>query len=108
MLDAALLSPLFTVGEHCVGDARRASRRDHARRLAVADDPGVEEVKRHRDDLAFETRRARAHVALKGVLMGEQAERLLQERVMLVVPAVHRSRAPTRLPDGVLRDRDFA
>ena len=108
VLDATLFSTLLAVGEHRVGDARRASRGDHTRRLAVAHEPGVEEVKRHRDDLAFKAGGARAHVALEGVLMGEQAERLSQERVVLVVPAVHRSRTPTSLPDGVLRGRDFA
>ena len=63
---------------------------------------GVEEVERHRDDLTLELRLARAHVALQRVDVREQPERLVHERVVLVVAAVHRPGALARLPERVL------
>ena len=63
---------------------------------------GVEQVERHRQDLGLELGGARAHVALQHVDVGEQAERLVHEVVVLVVAAVHRARALAGLPERVL------
>ncbi len=68
----------------------------------VGDRVGVEQVERHGDDLALEPRRARAHVALQRVHVGEQPERLVEEVVVLVVAAVHRPGALAGLPERVL------
>ena len=64
--------------------------------------PACIRSRRHRDDLALEARRARAHVALQGVLVREQAEGLVQERVVVAVAAVHGPGALAVLPDRVL------
>ena len=100
--DPPLIAALLAIGEHRVGDARRAAGGDHPCRLAVADRRGMEQVQGHRDDLALKPGRARAHVALQRVLMREQAKRLLQERIVVPIPAVHRPRASAALPDGIL------
>ena len=63
---------------------------------------GVQEVERHRDDLALELRHARAHVALERVHVREQLEGAAHEVVVLVVAAVHRARALAGLPRRVL------
>ena len=89
--------------------ARRAGwisvppERDHAGGLAgsgwiVA---GVEQVQDHGDDLALEAGGARAHVALQGVLVGEEPERLVEEGVVLVLA---RSRwCPSSVPSSQTR-----
>ena len=70
--------------------------------VVVLDRFGVQEVEGHGDDLGFELRRARAHVALERVDVGEEPEGLGEEAVMVVVAAVHRPRALSGLPEGVL------
>ena len=68
----------------------------------------MEQVEGHRDDLALEPGRARAHVALQHVHVGEEPERLVEEVVVLVVAAVHRARALAGLPERVLLLRHVA
>ena len=63
-VDAALASGLLAVGEHRVKDAAAPSRCHEAGRLGAVHRVGMQQVQRHRDDLALELRHARAHVAL--------------------------------------------
>src|SRR5919108_5663553 len=70
--------------------------------------PGVHQIERHGDDLPLEPGRARAHVALQRVLVGEEAQSLLEEGVVVAVAAVHRPGAASRLPDPVLLGRHLA
>ena len=100
--DAPRRRRLLAVGEHGVEDAAGAAGGDEPGRLAVGDRVGVEQVERHGDDLALELGRARAHVPLQHVDVGEEPERLVHEVVVLVVAAVHRARALAGLPEGVL------
>ena len=74
--------------------------------VAVGDRVGVQQVERHRDDLALELRHARAHVALQRVHVREQLERAAHEVVVAVVAAVHRARALAGLPRRVLALRE--
>ena len=96
------LAGVVAVGEHGVEDAPGAAGGDDARRLAVGDRLGVEQVEGHGDDLALEPGRARADVALQGVHVGEQPERLVHEGVVLVVAAVHGPGDLAGLPGVVL------
>ena len=93
---------VLAVGQHRVQDAAAAARRDQAARRGVGDGLGVEQVERHREDLALELRGAGTHVALEDVHVREQAERLGEEAVVLVVTGVHRPGALAGLPEGVL------
>ena len=98
--DAALLAGVLPVGEDGVQDAAGAAGRDQADGLVSGHRRGVEQVERHGDDLALELGLARAHVALQGVDMSEQSERLVEEAVVIVVAAVHGARALAGLPDA--------
>jgi hypothetical protein len=70
--------------------------------VGVGDRVGVEHVEGHGDDLALELGAARADVALQGVDVAEQTERLVHEVVVVVVAAVVGARDLAGLPDGVL------
>ncbi len=103
--DVAVLPRVVPVGEHRVQDAPRPTGRDQAGRRTVGDRVGVHQVERHGDHLALELRGARAHVPLQDVDVGEEAERLVEEPVVLVVAGVHRPGALPGLPEGVLLGR---
>ena len=96
--DAPVLRGLLPVGEHGVADAAGAAAGDEARRLAVGDRVGVEEVERHGDDLALVAGGARADVALEDVDVGVQPEHVVHEGVVVVVAAVHGAGHPARSP----------
>ena len=106
LCDAALDARPVAVGEDRVLDALRAAGPDGAagllRRIMLLDRLAVQHRERHRDDLALEATHARADVALQRVDVAEVAERLVQERVVLVIPAVHRAGALAALPFAVL------
>ena len=103
--DAAHLGRVVAVGQQGVQDAAGPAGGDHAGGLAAAHLGGVHQVEHHRDDLALEAGGRGAHVALEGVDVGELAERLVEELVVLVVAAVHRPRDLAGLPERVLLDR---
>ncbi len=86
------MGAVLAVGQDRVQDAARAAGGDEATRLVVRGGRRVArlEAERHGDDLGLEFRRARAHVALEHVHMGEEAECLVHEVVVIVVAAVHR------------------
>ena len=65
-------------------------------RLAVVQPEG------HGDDLGLELGGARAHVALEDVHVGEEAEGIVHEVVVVVIAAVHGARALAGLPERVL------
>ena len=100
--DAPGLAGVLAVGDERVQDRAGPARGHQAGRLAVGHRLGVHQVEGHRDDLALELGLARAHVALEGVDVGEHAERLAEEVVVLVVAAVHRPGDLAGLPERVL------
>ena len=56
----------------------------------------------HGDDLGLELGGARAHVALQDVHVGEEAEGIVHEVVVVVIAAVHGARALAGLPERIL------
>ena len=92
---------VLAVREYRVDDGVGPSRGHEPDGLRVAATRRTEQVERHRDDLGLELRSARAHVALQRVHVGEAAECLVDEVVVLVVPAVHRAGALPGLPERV-------
>ena len=106
----ARLGGVLAVGEDRVQDAAGPAGGHQPAGVVTCGHRGVAGVKveRHGDDLRLELGRARAHVALQDVHMGEKAERLVHEVVVVVVAAVHRARALARLPEGVLLRRHGA
>ena len=100
--DPTGLTGMVPVGQHGVCDRPAPPAGDQATGLAVLDGVCVEQVQCHRDDLTLELGCAGAHVALQGVHVGEEPERLVHEPVVLVVSAVHGARALSGLPRGVL------
>jgi len=103
--DAPGLTGVLPVGDERVQDRAGATRGHQSRGLGVGHRLGVHQVEGHRDDLALELGLARAHVALEGVDVGEHAERLAEELVVLVVAAVHRPGDLAGLPERVLLGR---
>ncbi len=105
-VDPALAGRVVAIGEQRMADAAGAACRDEAGRLGGrVDRLGVEQIEGHGDDLGLELRRARAHVPLEHVHVGEQTEGLVEEAVVVVVPAVHRPRAAAPFPGRVLLHR---
>ena len=104
------LGGVLAVGQDGVQDAAGAPGGDQATGVVAGLGGGVPVVQaqRHGDDLGLELGGARAHVALQDVDVGEQAEGLGHEPVVVVVAAVHRARALARLPEGVLLGRHGA
>ena len=106
-VDAARLLRVLAVRQHRVEDAAAPARGDEAgRRVAGARRVGVEEIERHRDDLALELRHARAHVALQRVDVREELEGTPHELVVPVVAAVHRAGALAGLPHRIFSARE--
>src|SRR5581483_11906629 len=101
-VDASELLGVVAVGDHGVEDAARAAGGHDAGWCGVAGGITVQEVEGHRDDLGLELGLAGAHVALERVDVREPAECLGQERVVLVIAAVHGAGALAGLPEGVL------
>ena len=90
---SAGLRPVLPVRQDGVHDAPRPARGDQPAGV-VTGGRGVlaaVQAQGHRDDLGLELGRARAHVPLEHVHVGEQAEGLVHEAVVLVVAAVHRA-----------------
>ena len=77
----------LSVGEHGVGDRPRPTRGHEA--TGGRDAAAAEQVQGHGDDLGFELRGARAHVALEDVDVAELGEGFVEEVVVVVVAAVH-------------------
>ena len=98
------LGRVLAVGEDGVQDAAGPAGRDQPAGVVAGGDGGVAgvQVERHGDDLRLELGGARAHVALQDVHVGEEAEGLVHEVVVVVVAAVHGARALAGLPEGVL------
>ena len=111
-LDAALSAELVAVddqrGDDALGAAGGHRPAGRVGRMMRRDRIRVHEVERHGDDFALETRRARAHVALEGVDVRIQCERLVEELVVLHIAAVHRSRALAGLPERIFLFRHLA
>ena len=100
-VDPAVPGRVFAVGQHGVADAPGPARGHQTRRLAVGDRVGVQEVEGHGDDLGLELGGTGADVALEHVHVGEHAEGLVHEPVVVVVSAVHGARALARFPRGI-------
>ena len=85
--------------------AIRVERGHQALRAAAGDDADarpVQEVGRHRDDLALELGGARVHVALQDVGVGVEVEDLAEEVVVGVVARVEAARDGALVAEGVL------
>jgi len=100
-LAKALDPAALAVDEHRVDQALGAAGRDDAGHLG----PGVEQGGGHGHDLRLQLGRARVHVALEHVGVGEQLEGARQEAVVVVVAVVDRARDAPPLPDPVLLAR---
>lgn len=70
-------------------------------RVAVGHGVGVHQVEGHGDDLTLEPGLRGADIPLQGVDMGVHLVGLAQERVVLLVAAVHRPRDLPGLPRAV-------
>src|SRR3984957_6381230 len=100
---APLLGRVLAVGEDRVQNAAGPAGGHQAAGVVTGGQRGVPgvQVERHGDDLGLELGRTRAHVPLQDVDVREQAEGLVHEVVVVVVAAVHRSRALAGLPERV-------
>ena len=108
--DAPGLGRVVAIGEDRVQDAPRSPGGDQPARVVSRGRCGfaVVQPQGHGDDLGLELGGAGAHVALEDVHVGEEAERLVHEVIVVVITAVHGSRALARLPERVLLDRHGA
>ena len=109
-IDAPFLARLVPINQERIDDALGAAEAHCATRfvrwILLADLVAMHEGEGHRDDVRLEASHARADVSLKRVDVREERKDRVQEIVVLVIAAIHRSRTAAVFPCLVLRAGD--